>query len=377
MGKKYQAKLRTPSLREELERLWPLLFIWVFAGVLYFLANYVPAVAEWYARNIYPAIASVFVTVFSFLPFSLAEFVVYLAVLSVIVCFVLYIVRVIRARRYWYVRLLSGLLSLFIALGIFVSAFLALWGINYYRDSFAKSTGLDVHETSVEELYALCQELAEKANLLREQVSQTEEGTFRLPYSKTTALEKTSNGFENAQERFPILKGTYGRPKSVLYSQGMSWLGITGIYFPFTFEANVNTDIPESAIPFTSSHETAHLIGFAREDECNFIAYLACIFSDDVSFRYSGVYNALIYATNALYRYDTQRHSEVMSSLSEGVQRDISQTNQYWQQFEGPIQEAHESINDAYLKLNGQEDGVNSYGRMVDLLLAFRRENLG
>ncbi|HPE16562.1 MAG TPA: DUF3810 family protein, partial [Oscillospiraceae bacterium] len=33
-------------------------------------------------------------------------------------------------------------------------------------------------------------------------------------------------------------------------------------------------------------------------------------------------------------------------------------------------------MNDAYLKANAQRDGVKSYGRMVDLLLAEYRDEL-
>jgi len=43
--------------------------------------------------------------------------------------------------------------------------------------------------------------------------------------------------------------------------------------FPFTFEANVNVDIPPYQIPSTMLHELSHLRGFMREDEANFISY--------------------------------------------------------------------------------------------------------
>ena len=46
----------------------------------------------------------------------------------------------------------------------------------------------------------------------------------------------------------------------------------------------------------------------------------------------------------------------------------------FWNQFDGPVAEVSNQVNDAYLKANSQEDGVRSYGRMVDLLLAMYRE---
>ena len=41
-------------------------------------------------------------------------------------------------------------------------------------------------------------------------------------------------------------------------------------------------------------------------------------------------------------------------------------------------EDAEESVNDTYLKMNSQADGVKSYGRMVDLMLSYRflNENL-
>ena len=39
----------------------------------------------------------------------------------------------------------------------------------------------------------------------------------------------------------------------------------------------------------------------------------------------------------------------------------------------GNREDAKECENDTYLKLNDQQDGVRSYGKMVDLLLAYRR----
>ena len=41
--------------------------------------------------------------------------------------------------------------------------------------------------------------------------------------------------------------------------------------------------------------------------------------------------------------------------------------------YESRLGEVQERVNDAYLKTQGQADGVRSYGRMVDLLLAERR----
>ena len=84
----------------------------------------------------------------------------------------------------------------------------------------------------------------------------------------------------------------------------MSYTNITGIYSPFTAEANVNVSVPKSTLLFTTMHEMAHQRGFASENEANFIAYLTCIAHPDVDFQYSGYLNALNYVNRALALVD-------------------------------------------------------------------------
>ena len=186
--------------------------------------------------------------------------------------------------------------------------------------------------------------------------------------SDTAECAKIS--FDRLEPTYPTLKSGYGIPKPVLASRLMSWFDITGIFFPFTFEANVNVDVPDYSIPSTMCHELSHLRGYMREDEANFIAFLACRESDSPDFYYSGVMLAFIHTNNALYSIDPEAQGAIYSTLSDGVRRDLSFNSAYWKQFEGLAAEISNNVNDAYLKSHQQEDGVKSYGRMVDLLLA-------
>ena len=49
--------------------------------------------------------------------------------------------------------------------------------------------------------------------------------------------------------------------------------------------------------------------------------------------------------------------------------------NEFWDQYETEVAEAHEKINDAYLKYNGQASGVLSYGHVVDLMVVYYNDN--
>ena len=125
------------------------------------------------------------------------------------------------------------------------------------------------------------------------------------------------------------------------------------------------------------THELAHTAGHMREDEANFIAYLAARNSLCVDFNYSAVYSGIVYVLNALHRVvDRDTYSELFGKLPDQVRRDMAANRAFWQQFEGPVADAANRANDAYLRANRQEDGVQSYGRMVDLMLAYYRTNI-
>jgi hypothetical protein len=93
----------------------------------------------------------------------------------------------------------------------------------------------------------------------------------------------------------------------------------------------------------------------------------------DVDFQYSGTLLALIHVMNALYHYDQDKYNQLRKKYSEGIQRDLTAMREFWKKYEGPIEDISSAINDAYLKANIQKDGIYSYGRMVDLLIAEHR----
>lgn len=124
-------------------------------------------------------------------------------------------------------------------------------------------------------------------------------------------------------------------------------------------------------IPFTACHELSHLRGFMEEKEANFIAFLACIGSDRTDFQYSGYLSGWTYCMNALYRADAEAWQETRSLLDKKAEADVWANSQFWNSYEGVISETADRINDTYLRANGQADGVRSYDRMVDLIMAY------
>jgi hypothetical protein len=231
--------------------------------------------------------------------------------------------------------------------------------------------------SSTDELEALCEDLIFEANTVRTGLNEDENGVLDIPYTIDETLKMVPEIYSDVSEEYTIFSGEYSAPKPVFASEYMNHTQITGIYMMFTAEANVNVATDGILLPSTACHEAAHQRGFAREDEANFIAYLVCRESGDDYFHYSGTLLALINAMNKLYAADSDRYFALRETYSEDLNDDLAYRSAFWKQYEGPVAEKAEAINNTYLQSNDQEDGVKSYGRMVDLLLAERRYRLG
>lgn len=346
---------------------------WLFGGLLLLLAYTVPGFGTFWAEGPYRAVVSLVAPIIALLPFSVFEWGLYALILLLLFFIPFGVVRLVRHGEERLFRFWKGLLTPILLLGILFFLYAAFCGVNYTRTSFAESSGLPVKERSTGELYSLCVSLVEDANALRDELPEGIDGTMQTHFSSQEERRwAASEAFNQLEAEFPTLWSASIAPKSIFLSQGMCYLKITGIYMPLTLEANVNTAIRPDELAATMCHELSHLRGYMEEAEANFIAYLACLKSDDKEFQYSGTLLALIHAKNALYKADPDKNSEINALLSDGVKRDLTARNAFWQQYETPVAQVAESMNDGYLKLNQQSDGVNSYGRMVDLLLAWQ-----
>lgn len=328
-----------------------------------------PWAAEWYAGQVYPHISAAVGAVSSLFPFSLVEIIIYALVLAGMAV----VVHCVRSllRRVPLVRVVSLLLTLAITGGILLSVFYPLWGFNYLRPTLYTLLDLPVQERPVEELAQLSEALCEKAAALRAQVAEDAAGVYTLSEGWRASFAEIPRAYEALGRKIPLFSQRAPLPKGVLASEGMSYAGIAGIYIPYTAEANVNIHQPPLLLLVSAAHESAHFLGIAKEDEANFVAYLAAVESEDPALAYSGVMLALIHCTNKLNAASPAAFRKVRSGYSEGMVRDLVHYNAYWDSYEGAVEKAVTEMNDSYLKHNQQESGVKGYGLMVDLLLAW------
>lgn len=338
------------------------------------LAKVSSAAAEYvFARGLFRIVSIPIGFVTGLIPISIAELLILLIPVCVLGLIIRFVYLMFRGNRKLVIRRWSLNAGVFISIVLFL--FTVLCGTNYYRFEFENFCEFEVEEYSVEELYSLCEYLAEQVNQSKSEVEQVDEHSIVVLEDFSEVAGDAKKAYQKIQEKYPIFKYSTGTAKPVLLSKYMSYTGIVGIYFPFTVEANVNTDVAGYNRPADMCHELAHLHGFMRENEANFISYLVCTNSDKAYFRYSGYMLALIYATNALYDEDMEKYMQISALLSDEVRADLDFENKYWDELESTdtyqaVEAASDKVNDTYLKINGQQDGVKSYGKMVDLLIA-------
>ena len=315
-----------------------------------------------YSQCIYKLWAQFSSTLTGLLPVSLSELTLCIFLPAALV---LSVVRWIRRRIGWQ-QFLSGWLA--VALAAY-ALFYGGWGLNYSRLPYARIAGLETAPVEVDKVEELTRTLALQANELRAQLDETD-AAYALTQPRRDVLKEVNKAYAAASDKYPWLSGHYGAPKFALLSLPLAHLNIAGIFSPFTMEAHVNGCEADVLLAATAMHEAAHLRGFAREDEANYIAYAVCMESADPYVRYSGTILGLIYAGNALNSSDPDAYRAVWETYSPGVVSDLRAYNAAWAPYKGKASEVGDKMNDAYLKANHQTDGVKSYGRMVDLMIA-------
>ncbi|MGH4120421.1 DUF3810 domain-containing protein [Clostridium sp.] len=333
-------------------------------------------IENFYSSFFYKIIANILSAVTRFLPFSLAELIIVSFAVFTLWYILKTIVKLYKCKNRRLKILKNTILNILATLGLIYFSFQILWGFNYQRFTINKIFELNLRKSSSNELALLCKSLVDRTNTLRQEINENENGVMELAYNKKYIFKTAHLGYDNASLQYTKLKGNYGTPKAILLSTPMCYTGITGFYFPFTNEANVNIAQPVSSLPFTTTHEMAHQLGFAKEDEANYISYIACINHPDVNFKYSGTLAALSYSISALRKDNLEVYNTMILSCSKGVLNDLNYNYEFWTSYSGPIEKINDKINDTYLKSQNQKSGTKSYGAMVDLLLAEYRKKM-
>ena len=243
------------------------------------------------------------------------------------------------------------------------------WGVNYYADGFQEKSGIYAQPVTAGELERVTLYFTEKLAETAGQVRRDEDGVFAVP--REEIFDQSARVYDNLSQEFPFLARRDRMPKKMFFSRLFSAMNFTGFYSPYTGESNLNVDSPACLLPANIAHELAHQRGIASEQECNFLAVAAAVSSEDPAYQYSGYLMGYIHLSNALYRADPERWAEIRGLLPEEAAADLRYHSAYWAQFEGLTAKVSTAIYDNALRSYGQTAGIQSYGTVVDLLVAY------
>lgn len=258
----------------------------------------------------------------------------------------------------------------------------------YHVTPFAKQyLGEAPGEYSVEELLKVRNFVVSQCNRLSGEVLRDDRGYVNYPGDESDMQRKACQAMGGLGEDYGRLSGYYPRPKPMFFSDFMCQQNMLGWYFPFSLEANYNRVAYVMNQPSSMCHELAHLKGFIYEDEANFIAYLACIQSDDIYFEYSGYLSVLGYLERDLQNVAAQNPDRFAQAcamqepekiLDVVYEDDRFVTQEEWARIEGKalldtetVDKATDAFLDTTLKVNGVSDGTVSYSHVVKLLLLY------
>lgn len=352
-----------------------ILFLPVQLLLYYLISLYPETVEQFYTNGLFRFITFILNSLTSPIPFSLGEAIIYLLFIYLIIKAALLVKNAVKKNLPLRGVLMRGLTGVLSFASILYFLIMISWGINYFRPTLQNLAKYKEEKPSINELKTLCSLLIPKCNKLRDLVNENKNGVMQIDGGHEAALNNASEGYFALSDSLPYLKGNYGTPKKFFLPTVWSFFGTSGIYIPFTAEANAHMAQPDPMIPAVICHELAHKVGFAKEDEANFIAFLVCRAHPNIDFQYSGYLLALSYTLSTLRAADEQAYEDLRKQLSEKVERDFKARKNYWRKYSGALMEITSEFYNFFLKANQQEKGIESYGEMVNLLIGeLRRE---
>jgi len=336
-----------------------LLLIMLTAG------NYPEWVEHYYSQTVYHLISQLWHFLLSWLPFSLGD----VFYVIVIICLLHISWKLLCYGMHKQLKYIGkAVLNLTVGIQLFIIAFYLLWGMNYFRPPAAKLLQLPVGTYTLSELQAITTLIIDSANASRATLT-----TAQLNTQNAVIYQKAALAIQHIGSEHPALQSFYPTVKPSMFTPLLNYLGTAGYFNPFSSEAQINYEMPLVNRPVTACHEMAHQIGFAREDEANFVGFIAGIQSPDRLLRYSAYYLAMDELMHQVHQRDTLVFHELKKRISIPVSADLKAERLYWLHYQNQLGRLSSLFYDRFLKINNQPEGLRTYNRMINLTIAYYR----
>lgn len=331
--------------------------------IIQFLKNQSEWVEEYFSQGFYPSFSRFFQLLFGWIPFSMGD-ILYALIFIVLLQKIWFIIR--RQARLHYFFQLYTLVSVVYFL------FHVSWGLNYYRVPLHKQ--LDVKQGySTEELTNFTEFLIDKTNRIHSDITHNDSlaVVFEDNLDEVDAMvfkSLNTQGFLNQNIKTHSLK-----PSTI--SLPLSYMGFGGYLNPLTLEAQYNYLVPHYKYPSLITHEMAHQLGYAKENEANFVACYVTMNHDNKKIRYAGFTYALKFCLNDIYRRSPEDFDRLKSKVNPGILKNYKEVQVFWENYNNPLEPLFKEFYGGFLKANNQPQGIESYNYVVALLVNYFTKN--
>lgn len=323
-----------------------------------------------YTYGFYPVISKVLRFITGWIPFSIGDLL-YVAAFIWLLTKVWKVIALARRKElesYLSWQLFSKYLKLILLVYCIFNLF---WGLNYYRQGIATQLGLDVKPYGKTELVELTCILQQQLNRYADQIDSIERDKLN---NNRLLFNRADSVYRQTVNSYSFLSYPPPSQKPSIFSSIGHYFGFTGYYNPFTGEAQLKTTVPVFLKPFIICHEMGHQLGYAKENEANFISYLSCKSSTDVDFKYSVYFDLYRYALNNLVSIDPWQALAISKGVHQRVKTDMRTLRAYFQRTKNPVEPLMNKAYDQYLKMNNQPKGFQTYNEVVAWLIAYQKK---
>ena len=340
-----------------------LLFQILFLKIIAFFPEFVE---EFYSNGLFVIISKISRVTLGKIPFSVGDI-----IYGIVIIYVLK--SIWNSRKSWRFEKRNTALKILSVLSVAYFLFHILWAMNYYRQPLFEKMKIERDYTDAD-LLIFTKKLIIKTNEIQTQITKNDNLKVVFPYSQRQVFEMNLNGYKTLSNQYICFEYTNPSVKKSLFSLPLTYMGFGGYLNPFTNEAQVNYLIPMYNFPTATCHEMAHQMGFASESECNFIGFLASVKNDDLYFKYSGYSFALRYCLGNWQIRNEKVFDELVKTVHPGILKNYKESEDFWRQYDTFIDKGFHFFYDNFLKLNQQKEGMESYSKLVNLMVGYYKE---
>jgi hypothetical protein len=339
------------------------LFLLIQIIILKIIRFFPECVERFYSNGLYVYLSKFSRIVLGKIPFSIGDCIYFILILLVLKWFW-------KNRKSWKEEWKNNLLTILSVLSVFYFFFHILWALNYYREPLFEKISIERDYTDAD-LLTFTKKLIAKTNAIQSQITKNDSLKVVFPYSQDQVFKMNQNGYKNLSREYDFFTYSHLSIKKSLFSLPLTYMGFGGYLNPFTNEAQVNYLGPMYSFPMTTNHEMAHQMGYASESECNFIGFLSSIKNDNLYFQYSGYTMALRYCLGNWQVRNEETLKQLLKTVHPGILKNYRESEDFWEQYQTPIEIGFHAFYDRFLKINQQKDGMDSYSKFVNLMVNY------